>query len=205
MLIRIFVYLFPILNCGILFSQIEIEKISTDSLSIWSSNEFYIYEFYLKNNGETSDFEFKIESEKENSIIKVGLANFQIDSLNFTEEICQNERLLVRILFKNIPFSDKNDDISIQILYDSTSTELSFNYKLADPDPGKTKLFQSSFSKYLIMDLGLHSAKEVILYDEKRLNFEHITSRSRFLDLSFLSKGTYIIEIDDDEYVINKE
>lgn len=190
---------------GVLFGQIEIQAISEPQLHLWSSDQYYLYEFYLANPGPDADIEIRLKSHQEASILKVGLGNTQIDSLAFGERICQGEKLLVRLFFKHIPGRVKEDSIEIILETNQIQKNICFTYQIVKEEDKLVKLFQTNFTKYLILDMDYGSIKELVLYSKDRSRFEHIKSRSRFLDLSFLENGAYILEINNEEYIINKK
>lgn len=185
-------------------SQIKIDQISSSSLHIWSVDEFYIFEFYLENKCNDEGIRFEIKSKNEHTILKVGIDNIQVDSLDFGLKVCKDEKQLIRVLFKNIAGEKKTDTIEVLLANSVDTLIFDFQYKVEKNNWKEVKIFQSNFTKYLILDAAYGSVKELILYDENRMNFEHIKSRSRFLDLSFLENGKYILEIDNEEYFINK-
>ena len=194
---------FALLNFD-LKGQIEIDSISKENLTIWSSDQYYWFEFYLSNSSKDQKFNLEAKAIKENTILKWGIENEAYDSLIVKRNFCEKERRLVRLFFKNVPGEGLADSIEIHIKSDSSEAKIYFNYTLLKEEDKQVKVFQPNFSKHLIVDLDYGSVKEVVLYSEDRQHFEHVKSRSRILDLSFLEKGTYILEINNEEYIINK-
>ena len=194
------ILILPILSYG----QIRIESISQDSLKIWSSDQLYIYEFYIINDGQDEELNVNVNSLKENTITKIGLGN-KLDSSNFKIQLCNKEKALIRVFFKHIPNTTKADDIEIKILNQTDTLQTQFHYDVApDEKEKKIKLFQNQFTKFLILDLDYNGIKEIVFFDKSRQQYEHIKTRSRILDLSFLEKGDYILEINNEEYIIHK-
>lgn len=196
-----FLFLLAFLNGR---SQLSMQNVSNSDLIIWSTDQLYIYEFYIENDGLDAGFKLELESTSENTSFHIGLGNKLINDSSFEDSLCAKEKILVRIFFKNLPLASKSDSILIRIHQDTTTYESNFTYNLAQEKVNTIKIFQDNFTKYLIMDIDYGSVKEVILYTKDRSKFEHIKSRSRLLDLSFLEKGQYIIEINNEEYIINK-
>lgn len=201
---KIFYIVFFLQFINTVSAQLNVVGISQNDLKIWSSDQYYLFEFYLQNNLKDQNFQVRVESVNESSIIKMGLGNEVIDSPNFNENLCINDEMLIRVFFKHVPNQVASDSIRIIITTDSSEQEVVFNYELVEEEDRLVKLFQPNFTKYMILDIDYGSVKEVILYTENRSEFEHIKSRSRLLDLSFLEKGKYILEINNEEYIINK-
>ena len=196
-----FLFLLSFLNGH---SQLSIQNVSNSTLFIWSTDQLYIYEFYIENDGLDDGFQLELESTNENTSFHIGLGNKLINGSSFEDSLCEKEKILVQIFFKNLPLASKSDSILIRIHQDTTTYKSHFTYNLVQEEVNAIKIFQDNFTKYLIMDIDYGSVKEVILYTKDRSKFEHIKSRSRLLDLSFLEKGQYIIEINNEEYIINK-
>lgn len=186
------------------FSQIKIDPVSQDDLKIWSSDQYYLFEFYVQNMQSEEPLNFDIKSHNENTLLKTGIQNKMIDSLEFSENLCANESKLIRLFFKHIPGTKKVDSIQIVITQDTVTTVLNFCYKVVEEEDQLIKIFQSNFTKYMILDIDYGSIKEIVLYSKDRSQFKHIKSRTRLLDLSFLRNGAYILEINNEEYIINK-
>ncbi len=201
---KIFPYLLMWLTITPSFSQIKIDPVSQDDLKIWSSDQYYLFEFYVQNMQSEEPLNFDIKSHNENTLLKTGIQNKMIDSLEFSENLCANESKLIRLFFKHIPGTKKVDSIQIVITQDTVTTVLNFCYKVVEEEDQLIKIFQSNFTKYMILDIDYGSIKEIVLYSKDRSQFKHIKSRTRLLDLSFLRNGAYILEINNEEYIINK-
>lgn len=201
---KIFPYLLMWLTITPSFSQIKIDPVSQDDLKIWSSDQYYLFEFYVQNMQSEEPLHFDIKSQNENTLLKTGIQNKMIDSLEFSENLCANESMLIRLFFKHVPGTKKTDSIQITITQDTLTSNINFAYEVVEEEDQLIKIFQSNFTKYMILDMDYGSIKEIVLYSKDRSQFEHIKSRTRLLDLSFLKKGAYILEINNEEYIINK-
>lgn len=195
-------YLFSLFISSTL-AQHQIEPISSDSLLIWSSDQYYLYEFYFLQNCSEKESKMKIKSINGSTVFKVCIDGKVYDG----ENICLNskEKQLVQVFFKNISFKEKKDNIEILISNKKDTLNLSYQYKKLESKKISTKIFQSNFTNYLILNSRYTQIDEIVLFTPNREQFEHIQSKSRFLDLSFLEKGSYILEIENDEYWIHKK
>lgn len=187
-----------------LSAQIKIEKVSQDSLYIWNSDAFYIYEFYLLPLEEDKIVQVEVKSKGEGTVIKSGLGNEKIDSEVFKVQHCVDGKRRIQVFFKHIPGYKKEDEVEISLSTDTDTTQIKFHYQLKKEEVKKIKMFQNRFTEYLIVDLDYGSIKEITLFDKTRQFSEQVKTRSRFLDLSFLQKGEYILEINNEEYIIHK-
>ncbi|MEZ4936157.1 MAG: hypothetical protein R2799_01035 [Crocinitomicaceae bacterium] len=185
-------------------TQINTDIISHDQLYIWSSDQFYWFEFYISTENLEQAFEIRAYAQKETTLIKIGIENESFETEKAKKTLCRGEKALVRAFFKTISSQGSRDTVNIEITSDSSMKTLKFVFEMVEEVDQKTKLFQPNFSNLLILDIDYGSIKEIILYTEDRQQFEHIKSRTRILDLSFLQIGTYILEINNEEYIINK-